>query len=203
MVVTASLWGWDWGTTAEWFGAVGTIGAVIVALWFGSRDGKRLDAELSASASDRAEAADERRQSAEDRAQYRQDRAADKEERFQELARQVGFTVSPRPVLTNTGRIRDPTFDNGAVLTVHNHGPFPIYSVRLVFEDPSGDKAEFLKEWDSVQPGEQVAHTVPHSSRVISDAWMVDLYFRDVRNNNWETNIDGELFQGLKLSEYG
>lgn len=40
--VTAALWGWDRGTAPEWLGTIGLIGAVIVALRLGHKDGKRL-----------------------------------------------------------------------------------------------------------------------------------------------------------------
>lgn len=198
MVMTASLWGLDWGTTADWFGAVGTIGAVAVALLFGRRDGKRLDAELTASAIDRADAAEERRNAAADRLEYREERAAEKKDHLQELARQVSFTVSPRDVLSRKdGRVIDSSYDHGAKLAVHNHGPYPIYNVRLVVEQPGDDKPEVIHVWDSVQPGTPVGIAVPHTSPVIGNSGYVSLYFRDVRNNNWCTDIDGDLYQEI------
>lgn len=176
-VVTSSLWGWDWGTTADWFAGVATFAAVVVALI-----ANRM------TAAERAEAKTEREEAANDRAAYRRELELSQHERRADLARKILFTVEPRPQGDNRA---EPSFHpdkgNRTVFRISNHSGFPIYDVKLGFADGLYGVTPF-GSWDSLGPGEShVAEGVPPQGGLPTAA------FLDVRGRGWLIDQHGIL----------
>jgi hypothetical protein len=99
----------DWGSWADWFAALGTVAAVIVALGFGLRDGKRLKVE--------------RLEAAEDRARFRERQHAEAEAQQRRLAARVSIIKE---------KFTDSRGNRKCRWTVRNGGEEPITVIGLV-----------------------------------------------------------------------
>jgi hypothetical protein len=132
----------DWGSVPDWLAAVGTIGAVSVALWFGLRDSKRL--------------ADERKEAMADRELFRRQQLAEAEARKRSLAAKVTVisTKSQSGFHPSMGEPRQ-----FVDWKVHNGGDEPISMVSVVQRlrpgAPGADTSptEICKTWPMIEPG--------------------------------------------------
>lgn len=165
----------DWGSVPEWFGAVGTILAVIVALRFGLKDGKRLDAEL--------------RSAAEDRAASHRELGLIQHDRRADLARKVLFTLEPLdPNEAGRGLPR-----NGARFQIFNFSEFPIYDVKAGYSHENYE-VNAVRKWDSIAPGGSRA--VETTSSVREFGGLPTVAFLDVRGRGWFLDNFGILRVG-------
>lgn len=132
----------NWGSVPDWFVAIGTIGAVTVALWSGYRDRRRLE--------------EERKDAIADRALFRVQQLEEVELRKRSLAAKVTVIAEKTPsgFHPDMGEARQ-YID----WTVHNGGDEPISMVSVVQRlregAPGADTAPTLigKTWPMIEPG--------------------------------------------------
>lgn len=193
--LASSLFGWDWGTTADWVSGIATIGAVIVALFANKMSSEERDEaaeDRDNAATERKEAAADRREAAADRAAHRRELEALQHERRADLARKVVLTVTP--IGAESGSISPYALrDTGARLTLTNYSDLPIYNVQLG-TDQGLYEVYRPQKWDSVPPGGTVHFDFPpshfrhHLSPIAG--------FMDARNRGWLIDRYGHLRPG-------
>lgn len=172
----------DWGSLADWFGAIGTIAAVIVALGFGLADRQRLKIE-------RAEAA-------EDRKIFRQERAEQAEEYERRFAAKVTVHVErvsvPDPEAQDGQR-------RGIKWEVHNGGEVPISTVCIVQTlrpgAPGADQTRYQIDhiWRVLKPGQDVEKTVAFDRDSTDYEPFREVWFTDGAGKRWSRNHIGSL----------
>ena len=207
-----SLGSWDWGTVPEWFAAVGTIGAVLLALLVARRDGKRYDREVEEARQDRQAAAADRERAAEDSARLRQEQ----EERSLQRKREFAQSVTLRIEWESLEELqRDPAEPPVQVfhcdISVENHGLTPVYDVILAY--PRDTRIETGRQTSAtirasakapdhlfvtlplLAPGANFEHSVIVEGDLAYDLLHSEttLVFKDVRGQYWKTDHRGRL----------
>lgn len=168
----------DWGSWADWFAALGTIAAVIVALGFGLRDGKRLKVE--------------RLEAAEDRARFREQQEAEAAAQKRRLAARVSIT---------SHKFTDKTGNQRCRWTVRNGGDEPITVVALVARSRRVDGKEtrppfYFQVWNSIEPhGEREKETAVFAESMHHEG---EVQFTDGAGQFWQRKEFGWL-EALEL----
>lgn len=199
---------WNWGAVPEWFAAVGTILAVIVALLVSRRDGKRYEKELEDSKADRLAAAEDRKEATADRRRQREERDELAYERKREHAQYVTLNVGMK-----RAEVRLPEefsdyeeFESQLVecrALVTNHGTAPIYEARAEFADLEGAEIFGASTWWAartkittpiVRPGATVTYEARVPFKHLTEfTGQAKLVFRDTRGQWWQTDQKGRL----------
>ncbi|MET4620424.1 hypothetical protein ABIE18_001873 [Arthrobacter sp. 2762] len=172
----------DWGSVPDWLAAVGTIGAVTIALRFGLRDGVRL--------------AEERRESKADRELFRQQQSEEAEARKRRLAAKVTVIAdrSPSGFHPEMGEARQ-----YVAWTVHNGGDEPISMVsvvqRLRTGAPGADTAptEISHTWSMIEPGASRSITTPIYDDPRNFEREREVQFTDGAGQRWQRKEFGAL----------
>lgn len=132
----------NWGAVPDWAGAIGTIGAVILALASASSSKKQLREE-------RRNAADERKEAAHERALLREQYARELATYRRRTAGRVTLTITESPAEASGLQFR-----YRYTWTLRNQAELPIYQVVLVERDlsPNGSN-ELKKHWAVIEGG--------------------------------------------------
>lgn len=172
----------NWGSVPDWLAAVGTIGAVSIALRFGLRDGTRLE--------------DERKEAMADRELFRQQQLSEAEARKRSLAAKVTVIAdrSPSGFHPGLGEARQYVH-----WTVHNGGDEPISMVSVVQRlrpgAPGADTAttEISQTWPMIEPGASREITTPIYQDPQDFERQREVQFTDGTGQRWQRKEFGAL----------
>lgn len=157
--------GLDWGTVPDWFAAVSTLAAVVVALMFGMRDGKRLREERAAAE--------------EDRAAFRREQAEQATAAKRRLAAQVTVTTERYA-------------ENKLCWTVHNGAEEPISSVAIVQSYEDGSEFLQVQMWPTIEPR---GKREERPRQFWANAVLREVRFTDGAGQEWQKSELGTLRQ--------
>ncbi|MEV8040051.1 hypothetical protein [Arthrobacter sp. NPDC080082] len=168
----------NWGSVPDWFGAVGTVGAVAYALYSGLRGDKRL--------------AQERQEAAVDRGLFRQEQA----ERTAAAKRRLAAQVTLLAQKVDSSNPSRNGFAGPAVRwVVHNGGNEPISMVavaqRPIPSESESAAAEIAHSWAVIEAGgsrevlTQLRGDNFHPNR--------EVQFTDGTGARWQRRAFGEL----------
>jgi hypothetical protein len=172
----------DWGSVPDWLAAVGTIGAVTVALRFGLRDGSRL--------------ADERKEAMADRELFRQQQLSEAETRKRSLAAKVTVIADRSPSGFHPSMGEPRQFVDW---TVHNGGDEPISMVSVVQRlrpgAPGADTAptEISQTWPMIEPGASRVVRTPIYHDPQDFERQREVQFTDGTGQRWQRKEFGAL----------
>lgn len=172
----------DWGSVPDWLAAVGTIGAVTIALRFGLKDGARL--------------AEERKEATADRELFRQQQLEETEARKRRLAAKVTVIAdrSPSGFHPDLGEARQ--YVNW---TVHNSGEEPISMVSVVQRlrpgAPGADTAPTIisQTWAMIEPGASRSVATANYNDPQDFERQREVQFTDGTGQRWQRKEFGAL----------
>jgi len=168
----------EWGTVAEWVGALGTIGAFIAAVAVFRKELDSLHAE-------------------------RESRSEERELRRREHARTVAVWVDDREAFIAEGVA--PTYEttmhvkNASSWPVHNCVAYLIHPIAGPADDPAHPDHLAASELviGAVPPGETVSEVVDQDcidrDRVIFPGLVAEVAFTDSAGLHWRRLVDGTL----------
>ena len=181
-----SFWAYqDWGSVPEWFGAVGTIAAVALALYSNKVSRKQLQKAQETAELERAEAAEDRRR-------FREQREREELAERRRAASRVSLVATPEPWYD---RIDQPSMTT--TIEVLNGGSEPIRLVTIAarkLQDPPPPEPTTMipGNWGTIEGHAKRSARHLHAK---DSRWGFEVQFTDQNDVRWVLDEYGKLVE--------